>query len=126
MSPPALLTDLYELTMLDAYFAEGMTGRAIFEFFVRWLPDERNFLVAAGLAQVVDYLLNLSFSQDELAWLEQTGRFSPRFVDSLRGLAFSGDVDAMAEAPPSSQTNPSCRLRRHCERHSSSKRGSST
>ena len=100
MSSSALLTDLYELTMLEAYFAEGMAGRAVFEFFVRKLPPDRNFLVAAGLAQVVDYLLGLSFRGDELAWLAQTRRFSPSFLESLRGLTFTGDVDAMPEGTP--------------------------
>ena len=95
-----LLTDLYELTMLDAYFAEGMAGRAVFEFFVRALPAERNFLVAAGLAQVVDYLRALTFRDDELAWLAQTARFPPAFLDSLRGFSFTGDVDAMPEGTP--------------------------
>ena len=92
-----LLTDLYELTMLQAYFAQRMNGTAVFECFVRKLPRERNFLVAAGLEQVVEYLAGLSFSSEELDWLRQSGRFRPDFVDSLAGLTFTGDVDAMPE-----------------------------
>jgi len=92
-----LLTDLYELTMLQAYHARGMNATAVFEFFVRALPPERNFLIAAGLAQVVEYLGNLRFEADELEWLARCGRFSPGFVDSLAGLRFTGDVDAMPE-----------------------------
>jgi nicotinate phosphoribosyltransferase len=92
-----LLTDLYELTMLQAYFAQRMNGIAVFELFVRHLPRERNFLLAAGLAQVVDYLTELCFTGDDLAWLAQTGRFRPEFLDSLRTLRFTGDVDAMPE-----------------------------
>ena len=66
-SPSALLTDLYELTMLQAYWAERMNATAVFEFFVRRLPPQRSFLVAAGLEQVVEYLLDLRFTTDELA-----------------------------------------------------------
>jgi nicotinate phosphoribosyltransferase len=67
-SAPALLTDLYQLAMLDAYYALGMEKPAVFEFFVRRLPAARNFLVAAGLEQVLDYLENLHFTADEIDW----------------------------------------------------------
>ncbi len=92
-----LLTDLYELTMLEAYFARRMNGIAAFELFVRKLPAERNFLMAAGLDAVLDYLLGLSFGADELDWLRASGRFTSEFVDSLADLRFTGDVDAMPE-----------------------------
>jgi nicotinate phosphoribosyltransferase len=92
-----LLTDLYELTMLQAYFAQRMNGTAVFECFVRKLPPQRNFLIAAGLEQVVEYLIGLSFTPVELAWLRESGRFRPDFVDSLADLSFTGDVDAMPE-----------------------------
>ena len=93
----ALLTDLYQLTMLQAYYEEGMTGEAVFEFCVRRLPERRNFLVAAGLEQVLDFLEDLQFSPSELAWLESTGRFTPRFLRHLEKLRFTGRVEAMAE-----------------------------
>ncbi len=92
-----LLTDLYELTMLQAYFDEGLNGTASFELFMRALPRGRNFLLAAGLDQVVDYLAGLRFSPGELDWLRGTGRYSPPFIESLAGLRFTGDVDAMPE-----------------------------
>ena len=97
MSRSVLLTDLYELTMLEAYFQERMNDVAVFELFVRKLPPGRNFLVAAGLAQAVDYLAGLRFTPEELDWLRETGRFTRPFVDSLTGLRFTGDVDAMPE-----------------------------
>lgn len=93
----ALLTDLYQLAMLDAYLGEGMAEPAVFELFVRKLPRERNFLVAAGLEQVLDYLEDLRFDEDELAWLAGPGGFRPAFVDHLRDFRFTGDVDAMPE-----------------------------
>jgi nicotinate phosphoribosyltransferase len=97
MKTSVLLTDLYELTMLQAYFEERMNATAAFEFFVRKLPPHRNFLLAAGLEQVLDYLADLSFTADELDWLASTGRFTAGFLASLRELRFTGDVDAVAE-----------------------------
>lgn len=93
----ALLTDLYQLTMLQAYHDQGMDGTAVFEFFVRKLPECRNFLMAAGLDQVLEYLETLRFAADELEWLAASGRFRRDFVDSLAELRFDGDVDAMPE-----------------------------
>jgi nicotinate phosphoribosyltransferase len=93
----ALLTDLYQLTMLQAYFDQSMNDTAVFEFFVRRLPENRNFLLAAGLEQVLEYLETLRFSDAEIAWLERCGRFHPRFVASLADLRFTGSVEAMPE-----------------------------
>jgi nicotinate phosphoribosyltransferase len=97
LSSSALLTDLYEFTMVQAYLEQGMTGPAVFEFFVRKLPANRNFLVAAGLEQVLSYLAELHMTQEELAWLDRSGRFSSGFMHYLETLRFTGDVDAMAE-----------------------------
>ncbi|HET9762434.1 MAG TPA: nicotinate phosphoribosyltransferase, partial [Casimicrobiaceae bacterium] len=97
MNSSILFTDLYELTMLQSYFDEGMNDVAAFEFFVRKLPEQRNFLLAAGLEQVLDYLRTLAFGPEERAWLKGTGRFSDQFLDSLANLSFTGDVDAMPE-----------------------------
>lgn len=96
-SASALLTDLYELTMAQAYLEQGMDGTAVFEFFVRKLPAHRNFFVAAGLEQVLDSLSRLHFTKEELAWLDQSGRFSSRLLHYLETLKFTGDVDAMPE-----------------------------
>lgn len=93
----ALLTDLYQLTMLQAYLDEGMAEPAVFELFVRKLPPERNFLVAAGLEQVLQFLETLSFSHGEIEWLRRQGGFSERLLDHLKTLRFEGDVDAMPE-----------------------------
>lgn len=94
---PALLTDLYQLTMLQGYFAHGMEQTAVFEFFVRKLPKNRNFLVAAGLEQVLDYLQNLHFSTEEIDWLAGTGLFDRDFLDRLADLKFTGDAHALPE-----------------------------
>jgi nicotinate phosphoribosyltransferase len=92
-----LLTDLYQLNMLQAYLEHGVTDTAVFEFFVRDLPPERNFLIAAGLEPAFEYLENLRFSEDDLAWLKDTGRFSAQAIEYLRGFRFTGAVDAMPE-----------------------------
>jgi nicotinate phosphoribosyltransferase len=96
-STSALLTDLYELTMAQAYLAQEMNAPAVFELFVRKLPPHRNFLIAAGLEQVLDFLSDLRFAPEELAWLDQTGLFTPALLRYLETLRFSGDVDALAE-----------------------------
>jgi nicotinate phosphoribosyltransferase len=93
----ALLTDLYELTMLQAYYAEGMTDTAVFDLSVRTLPSQRNFVLLAGLADVLDYLESLSFSTDALAYLESLGTFSSEFLNQLATFRFTGSVRAMPE-----------------------------
>ena len=93
----ALLTDLYQLTMLAAYAARGMEDTAVFEFYVRRVPDNRNFLVTAGLEQLLEYLENLHFEAADLAWLASTGRFDKAFLQRLVKLRFTGDIDALAE-----------------------------
>ena len=93
----ALLTDLYQLTMLHGYFRGGMDATAVFELFVRRLPPRRGFLIAAGLEQAVDYLESLRFTDADLAWVAREGRFGRDFVDWLAALRFTGDVHAMPE-----------------------------
>jgi len=93
----ALLTDLYQLTMLKAYWERGMNETAAFEFFVRKLPACRNFLLTAGLDSVLGFLENLRFLPEELEWLAQEKGFPPAFIDWLAKLRFTGDVDAMPE-----------------------------
>ncbi|MFP3944371.1 MAG: nicotinate phosphoribosyltransferase [Alphaproteobacteria bacterium] len=96
----ALFTDLYELTMLQAYLEEGMTAEAVFSLFTRHLPQRRNFLLACGLDPVLDYLENLRFSEEDLAFLASTERFSARFLDWLRDFRFTGEVRAVPEGTP--------------------------
>ena len=93
----ALLTDLYQLTMLQAYFDEGMADTAVVEFFVRALPPGRNFLLAAGLEQVLCYLEQLRMTESEIDWLRAHGGFREPFLAALGALRFSGDVHALPE-----------------------------
>lgn len=96
-STSALLIDLYELVMAQAYIRQGMEKPAVFEFFIRKLPPHRNFFVSAGLDQVLDMLTSLRITEEELAWLDQSGRFTPPLLRYLEQLRFTGDVDAIPE-----------------------------
>jgi nicotinate phosphoribosyltransferase len=103
--PPApqysgLLTDLYELTMAAGYLETGFDARATFELFVRSLPPRRNYLVAAGLDQALDFLEGVCFSEQEIAYLQALPVFAAigdNFFDYLARFRFSGDVWAMPE-----------------------------
>jgi nicotinate phosphoribosyltransferase len=92
-----LTTDLYELNMVQAYLDRGEDKEAVFEFFVRRLPERRNFLIAAGLEDALAFLETLSFSAHEIDWLKSTGRFRRNLLDYLAGLRFTGDVHAIPE-----------------------------
>jgi nicotinate phosphoribosyltransferase len=102
----ALFTDLYCLTMAQAYDAEGMDQPAVFELFFRQLPPERNYLVAAGLDTVLTCLEHLRFSGGDLDYLRRQGSFTARFLEGLRGLRFTGDVYAVPEGTPTFPNEP--------------------
>ncbi|MDD5034560.1 MAG: nicotinate phosphoribosyltransferase [Methylococcaceae bacterium] len=93
----ALLTDLYQLAMLQGYDHGGMEETAVFEFFVRRLRPGRGFLMAAGLEQVLEFLEDLHFTPEEMQWLASTGCFDKDFLTHLETLRFTGDVHAMPE-----------------------------
>lgn len=97
---PSLLTDLYELTMAQAYFEEGLSDVAVFSLFVRQLPERRNYLVACGLDAVLGFLETLRFDRDAIGYLERHGGFSSRFLAYLERLRFTGEVDAVPEGTP--------------------------
>ncbi|MCC7426966.1 MAG: nicotinate phosphoribosyltransferase [Alphaproteobacteria bacterium] len=92
-----LLTDLYQLNMMQAYLDHGETRVAVFEFFVRKLPPGRGFLIAAGLEQALDYLEQVSFLPEEIDWLQETGRFSAKALEAFAAFRFTGHVHAMSE-----------------------------
>ena len=95
-----LFTDLYELTMLQAYLKEGMTDESVFSLFVRRLPSQRNFLLACGLDTVLEYLANLRFGDRALSYLASLNQFNPQFLDWLSNFRFTGDVYAVLEGTP--------------------------
>jgi nicotinate phosphoribosyltransferase len=105
-----LLTDLYQLNMLQAYRDAGMTATAVFEFFIRKLPARRGFLIAAGLEQAVEFLENARFHEDELGWLADSGRFEQNLLDDLARWRFTGDVHAMPEGTAAFPSEPILRV----------------
>ena len=97
MQVSASFTDLYELTMAQAYAAEHMDQTAVFELAFRKMPANRNYLVAAGIGDVLDFLANFHFGDEELNYLRQSGEFSEQFLSRLKDLRFTGDVYALPE-----------------------------
>jgi nicotinate phosphoribosyltransferase len=110
-----LLTDLYELTMAAGYFAAGKSSeKATFEFTYRHLPANRNYILAAGLPQVVDYLLNLRFTQEEIDYLRSLPQFKVaplEFFEYLKNFRFTGDLFAVPEGTPLFPNEPFLTLR---------------
>jgi nicotinate phosphoribosyltransferase len=100
LSPPeaSLLIDQYELTMSASYLSQGMNEPATFELFVRRLPRNRHWLLAAGLGPTLELIRELRFGERELAYLRSLELFADDFLDYLAAFRFSGDVDAMPEA----------------------------
>ena len=95
-----LLTDLYELTMAAGYFQTRFDARATFELFIRNIPPERNYLIAAGLEQALEYLENVNFSSEEVAYLRRhpiLSQIQPEFFDYLSKFRFTGDIWAVPE-----------------------------
>ncbi len=95
--PSSLLTDLYQLTMLQSYLDHDLSANAEFEFFVRDIPTSRNFLIAAGLEQVIEYVENLEFTHKELDWLSTQPFFNDMFLTYLENFKFEGTIEAMPE-----------------------------
>ncbi len=92
-----LFTDLYQLTMSQAYLAERMESTSVFELFFRTLPQERNYIVAAGLDDVLDALEHLHVTDADIDYLRSLRTFSEPLLDWLRSFQFSGDVYAVPE-----------------------------
>src|SRR5262249_61193408 len=85
-----LLTDLYQLNMMQAYLDHDEIKPAVFELYVRTRPERRGFLLAAGLEQALTFLENLQFSADEIDWLRTSGRFRANLIDYLAAFRFIG------------------------------------
>ena len=96
-----MLCDFYELTMGNGYLLTGMEERmCYFDLFFRTVPDGGGFAIAAGLQQVINYINNLRFDEEDIAYLRKTGSFSEQFLDYLRQFRFTGDIWAVPEGTP--------------------------
>ncbi len=92
-----LLTDLYELTMMQGYFESQANETVIFDVFFRENPNKGGYSVMAGLEQVIEYIKNLNFSYEDVDYLRGLGLFSEDFLHYLSGFHFSGDIYAIPE-----------------------------
>ena len=92
-----LLTDLYELTMMQGYYEKGQNENVIFDVFFRQNPCNNGYSVCAGLDQVIDYIKNLHFTYDDVDYLRGLGIFKEDFLHYLSGFHFSGDIYAIPE-----------------------------
>ncbi len=93
-----MLTDLYQLTMMYGYWKCGMhKNRAVFDMFYRKGSDVTQYAVVAGLEQLIDYINNLHFSEEDLSYLSSLKLFDDAFINELRNFRFSGDIDAIPE-----------------------------
>lgn len=96
-----MLTDFYELTMANGYLENGMGDTiSYFDMFFRRVPDNGGFAIMCGLEQVIDYLKNLSFTEEDISYLREKGIFSEKFLEYLRDFKFSCDVWAVPEGTP--------------------------
>lgn len=92
-----LMTDLYELTMMQGYFKAGNKQRVIFDVFYRKNPSGSAYAVMAGLEQVIEYIRELTFSEDDICYLKDTGIFEDDFLEYLEQFKFSGNIYAIPE-----------------------------
>ena len=98
MYTKALLTDLYQLTMMQGLFFEGKhEQQCVFDRYYRTNPFQGGYTVVAGLEHLIDYVHNIHFSEDDLAYLKSTGFFQDEFLEYLKDLRFTGDIYAMPE-----------------------------
>ena len=110
----ALLTDMYELTMLDAALHDGTAGRrTVFELFGRRLPTTRRFGVVAGTSRVLEALARFEFSPDQIDWLRDEHIVSDEALDYLRDFRFSGDIDGYAEGEAQAIIEEALRMTAH-------------
>ncbi|MFN3787278.1 MAG: nicotinate phosphoribosyltransferase, partial [Sulfurihydrogenibium azorense] len=92
----SLLTDLYELTMAQVYFEKGLNKTAVFNFFIR-PTNKRNYFLFTGLDLLIDYLLNIKFTEEDLEFLRSTGKFKEDFLNYLKDFKFTGNLYAVDE-----------------------------
>lgn len=92
-----LLTDLYELTMMQGYFQSGNNKKVVFDAFYRKNPSGGGYAIAAGLEQVIQYVKELHFEEEDIAYLRSIGIFEEAFLDYLKNFRFTGDIYAIPE-----------------------------
>ena len=97
----AMLFDFYEMTMANGYFRKGMKDDiTYFDIFFRRVPDGGGFAIAAGLEQLIEYIEDLHFNEDDLNYLREKNLFEEDFLEYLRNFRFTGDIWAVPEGTP--------------------------
>lgn len=105
-----MLCDFYELTMGNGYLDHNMQDRiTYFDVFFRSVPDDGGYAIAAGLEQIIDYIQNLHFTDEDIAYLRGRKLFSEAFLDYLKNFHFTGDIWAVPEGTPCSRVSRSSR-----------------
>ena len=108
----SLLMDYYALTMANGYFENGLKDKIVYyDMFFRKVPDKGGYVILAGLGQVIDYMQNLSFSDEDIQFLREKQVFSEGFLDYLKNFRFSCDVWAIPEGTPVFPGEPLITLR---------------
>ena len=106
----SMLCDYYELTMGNGYFVQGMQDRiTYFDIFFRSVPDNGGFAIAAGLEQAIEYVQQLHFDEDDIAYLRSRKMFDEGFLQYLRDFRFTGDIWAVPEGTPIFPREPNSR-----------------
>lgn len=107
-----MLTDLYQLTMMNGYLKYGMDkNTAVFDMFFRPLQNNSVYAVMAGLEQAIEYINNLHFAEEDLDYLRSLGIFDEQFMDYLRHFKFTGDIYAIPEGTPVFFSEPLLRVK---------------
>ena len=105
--PKALLTDLYQLTMNAAYLDNHKTDEvATFEMFIRSLPKDWGYFIAAGIDEALDYICQLQFNDQDITYLQELKLFKPEYLDYLKHFKFEGDITAIREGTPFTANTP--------------------
>lgn len=105
-----MLTDLYQLTMNAAYDDNKKNGTATFDLFVRKLPKDWGFFVAGGIEDAIDYATNITFTEEDLAYLREQGLFKEDFLEQLREFRFTGNIEGVKEGTPVAPNTPILRI----------------
>ena len=110
MPKSALLTDFYELTMMQGYYLENHDSKAVFDMFYRTNPFQGGYTIFTGIEELIDKLEGLSFSSEDIDYLSSLGIFDNGFLEYLRSYRFHGDVYAFEEGTPAFPGEPLIRI----------------
>ena len=93
-----LVSDFYEFTMANGYLAHNMENKYVyFDVFFRKIPDNGGYVIFAGLEQIIDYIQNLKFDDDDIEYLKKQNKFSEEFLNYLKNFKFTGDIWSVTE-----------------------------